>query len=73
MYYICCEVCVKLSNEHSGAVDEMEKVHVSAKVARILKSKSKTRSVLSWTRPQNPTTKNIFCWFFIFVPKQDLN
>ena len=69
---ICCEVCVKLSNEHSGAVDEMEKVHISAKVARILKSKSRTRSVLSWTGPQNHTTKKHIFQFFVFVPKQDL-
>ena len=71
--YICCKVCVKLSNKRGGAVDEMEKVQISADVARFLKSKSKTRSLLSWTRPQNHTTKNIFCRFFIFVPKQDLN
>ena len=68
--YICCEVCVKLSNKRGGAVDEMEKVQISADVARFLKSKSKTRSVLSLTGPQNPTTKNTFCRFFIFVPKQ---
>ena len=73
IYYICCEVCVKLSNKRGGAVDEMEKVQISADVARFLKSKSKTRSVLNWTGPQNHTTKNIFCRFFIFVPKQDLN
>ena len=71
--YICCKVCVKLSNKRGGAVDEMEKVQISADVARFLKSKYKTRSVLSWTGPQNHTTKNIFCRFFIFLPKQDLN
>ena len=72
IYYICCEVCVKLSNKRGGAVDEMEKVQISADVARFLKSKSKARSVLSWTEPQNHTQKTYFAGFFIFVPKQDL-
>ena len=70
--YICCEVCVKLSNKRGGAVDEMEKVQISADVARFLKSKSKARSVLSWTGPQNHTTKKHIFQFFVFVPKQDL-
>ena len=48
----------------------MEKVQVSADVARFLKSKSKTRSVLSWTGPQNHTQKkHILQGFFYLCTK----